>query len=368
MKFGGILILAVMGLLAFSFLWLLKGGVDNLRRGYSSTAWPAVDGVIASAAASVTGANINNRPTTSIHRTTLDIRYNVGAKAYTTEQVTWGQTLGTSDRTDAALLGLRYRVGQTVRLHYNPEKPSEAVVIPGLHATAFLLPGVALALLALVVPGIALGWSSLSGQDSQPHGADSAMVKSVRLVLVVFLIFGAALLVVGFRDLSLALKSESWPSTEGTWVKRITDDSDGPPAAAPKPLPPEARSGVEYIYRYSVNGIERYNNVREFGQGPTGGTAADEEIAARFPRDNPLKVYYDPADSDQSVLAPGITLRLWIIPGIGLVLFLIGTAALVGWNRAAPKKVTGTASARLTVDERPSGNRSPHRSGKKRRK
>lgn len=367
MKSGAVIILLVMGLLAFLFLWLFKLGFENVWRGYSSSSWPVTEGLVVSADPSSSGSNINNRPTTAIHRLTLGIRYHVGGRAYSTEQISWGQTLGTSDPSDAALLGLRYRTGQTVQVRYDPDNPAEAVLIPGLHASAFLLPASALALLALVAPGVAFGWSSLSA-DAVESGAESSglMMWSIRLVLLVFLIFGSGLLVAGFRDVSYAIKSHAWPTTSGEWVQRQREDFDGP--APPGHVPaPEARIGVEYVYRYAVKGTQRFNNMRSFGQGPAGGSRSDEEIAAHFPRGRSLQVYYDPTDPDQSTLVPGISPRVWILPGIGMVLLLIGTLVFARWNKSS-RKHSGAASVPQPGTRGGTAKTSPPRSGKRRGK
>jgi|GEM_PF-3503595 len=132
------------------------------------------------------------------------------------------------------------------------------------------------------------------------------------------------------RPTSHAQRSNSWPRAEGEWMRRVEVDETAQ-AARTTPLPPEARPGVELVYRYRVNDKVHYNNTRGFG--PANETA--EAIFERFPREQVWPVYYDPVNPDVSVLAPGIRPSIWIVPAIGVVFFGIGALAFVPVKRRA---------------------------------
>ncbi len=134
--------------------YLMFQGIRNVLRAGGRKRWPAIVG-------NVVGAETSR--TTSIDRHTQDllvdystktvVRYRVEGRDYTTNQIHFGQTLGSSDPSEAELQRLRYPPGAEVRVSYDPRQPWLAVLKPGVHGEAFWLPSTGLAFL---LPAVAL--------------------------------------------------------------------------------------------------------------------------------------------------------------------------------------------------------------------
>jgi hypothetical protein len=318
MNFAGFAILVLVGSFALVMCWLLALGVRNVWRGLASNGWPATEGVVSKVETTSSTRRDERGRTSTTYGADLTIRYTVNRDEFTTDQITWGQTLGSGDASEAVVLALRYPEGRRVQVRFNPSKPGEAVVKPGLKASAFLLPGSAIVFLLFLIPACFLLWrltfGSVAGTDAAPKNLGGVM----RAILCVPMIFGAGMLAVGVRNLSLGSKSAHWPTVSGVWLK---DSSSSTPAGM---AVIQGHLGLDYVYQYEVSGETHFNNVRWFGQGTATGNNPEPEIAREYPRGGPLTVHYDPRDPDCSVLRPGVQGFAWILPGAGVAFLLFG--------------------------------------------
>lgn len=326
MKFAGGFVVLVLAALSLGCVYLLWLGLCNVWRGIASTGWPTAQGVVSQVEMTRNTTRDKNNQTSTMYGAKLTIRFNAAGDVYTTDQVTWGQTLASGEAADATLIALRYPEGRKVTVHYNPSKPYEAVVRPGLTATAFLLPAAALAFLLFMVPAIPLSWEMVGNAGSSSMEAPR-MTGLIRCVLVLPLMLGVGLLIPGIRNLRLGLASGSWPTVPGQWMKRPAEpDTQAETATnAPPPLP---LRNIEYVYRYTVNGESYFNEIRWFGQGPASANGADAEIELNYPREQPLQVHYNPNDPETAVLSPGVRGFAWILPGAGIGFLIFGLAGL----------------------------------------
>lgn len=333
MTLAGLFTVGLLGLFALGMLWLFGLGLKNVWRGLESRNWPVADAVVARVEmTSSTTRDTDTRRRSTTYHADLGFRYTVGGTEHVTDQVRWGQTLGSGDPAEAVVLALRYPEGRKVTVHYDPAKPSDAVVRPGLTGTAFLLPGAALAFLLFLVPGCFMVWRLFLGAGADTVHPAPNMTPMIRAFLVIPILMGAAMLFHGARNLLLARQSMEWPSGPGSWIRDIpTNEVPGIEAV-------REHRGFDYVYRYQTSEGPGFQCIRWFGQGTASGNDSDSEIAREFPYGQALVVRRHPTDPDVAVLSPGIRPFAWILPGggLGFIVFgLVGILAMGGRSESA---------------------------------
>ncbi|HEV1284793.1 MAG TPA: DUF3592 domain-containing protein, partial [Bryobacteraceae bacterium] len=259
------------------------------------------------------------------------------------------QTLGSSDKSEAALLRLRFPEGKPVTVSYDPSHPATGVMKPGVHAEAFWLPGAGLAFLLPAVLCLLLGPSmirSMNGSDDQAFaksvesaieagrrgevpmdipppsqsGGNAAMAMAAAFVGLVACGLGVLALTAGYQRYWRGSASESWPITQGSVIAASTDTPDDSSDTA---------AYARFVYEYEVAGAKHYNNLRRFAEIEGGSQDEADRIATRYRKGAAVKVSYYPADPDVSVLEPGNTTAALWLPGIGVVLILFSLAVFI---------------------------------------
>jgi len=118
------------------------------------------------------------------------------------------------------------------------------------------------------------------------------------LLLAFVLVFG----VLAWRAWEVKQASVQWPSVEGVMLvsqPRSQHLNSAEPEGAQHDWVSEVR------YRYSVNGVSHTGDrLRAFGRRHMSREEAEQELAL-FPVGAKVKVYFDPAKPDSSVLIPG---------------------------------------------------------------
>lgn len=361
----GILVITPVFLLG-SFL-LIKG-LRNIQMSIASVHWPRAAGMVVSSVTSRTAPTPNTMrrrvgddpdlPDYATFGTNTKIGYTVNGLEYTTDLLHFGQTLGSSDRSDAAMLALRYPKGKEVPVSYNPGSPSVAVMNPGLHSEAFWLVGAGLAFLlpvALLIflwptifggPGkddqafenyvkssiSAMQEASKSGRpvslpDSPPPrsgGSDKIMGVAAGVFAAVFCGLGVLALTVGVQRAWKGYASQSWPIAHGVVVWAIK--GGGPDGADLEDTSDEPGHVARFVYEYEVAGKKHYNNIRRFEEISGGPDADMERIAQRYHKGAKVDVHYFSTDPDVSTVEPGNTSSALIFPGIGVAALLFGLA------------------------------------------
>jgi hypothetical protein len=257
------------------------------------------------------------------------IQYSVNGQQYSTDVLHFGQTLGSSDKSDAALKKLRYPVGKPV-VSYNPSDPSIAVMKPGLHAEAFWLPGAALAFLLpavlclIMAPAMMRAFSTpvqsldveafRRGENPPPpqQGGNPGMAIAATVFGAIACGLGILALTAGMQRYWRGSASETWPTTPGTIIVSGADEpNDTSDSAASSRL----------VYKYEVAGTKHFNNLRRF--------AEVEDGSVHYQKNAVVKVSYFPTDPDVAVLEPGNTTDALWLPGIGIVLILFSLAIFI---------------------------------------
>jgi hypothetical protein len=346
--------LAVAGLLILCGLYLFFKGARNVARALASTKWPVAEGVVVSSETTRTvGPTYRRQPASVTFSTRTVIRYDVAGKEYTTDVLHFGQTLGSSDKSEAALQKVRYPEGKGVRVSYDPSAPGIGVMKPGLHPEAFWLLGAGLALLIPVAACLSIGPGLLRDtaardqafQDSvekaidegrrgrvtdtpiPPVGGDKTMAAVAAIGGAVFCGLGILALTAGLQRMWHGNASLSWPTTSGVVIvasKGNGADDDGVNDST------DSAWYARFVYQYRVAGLDHFNNLRRFAQIEGGGGPEEvNRIAARYRKGATVKVSYFPTDPDVAVLEPGNTSAALWMPGIGVVLILFSAAVFI---------------------------------------
>ena len=316
------LVLAFGGYIAFL-------GVRNVVRASESRRWPATEGIVVGAD---TTRSVDTDRKTRIRHVTYStktvVQYRVGAQDYATNVIHFGQTLGSSDPSEAELQRLRYPPGAKVRVLYDPVRPWLAVLRPGIHADAFWLPAAGLAFLlpgvmaALMLPD----WFRMTaGRDSFGH-RDLAPAAVVAIMGFIFTALGVAGFGAGLARIWNGHASQRWPTTLGEviFAKVTTSDSQEEDTGETN-----TTFSPSFVYRFEVDGAPHFNNLRRFGRVEGQGEDWARDIAARYPVGTHLQVAYLPTDPDIAVLEPGNDSEALWLPGVGLVALLFGLAAII---------------------------------------
>lgn len=142
--FFGLLFAVVGYFVAFHFG---KPILDNAR---ASTTWPSVEGIIEQSSVSTTHRSGKNKKT--MYAAEITYRYTVEAQEYHCSTVAFGGNGSSSSSQAAYALTKRYPVGQAVPVYYEPQKPENAVLEPGVTWASYAVYGIGLVF--LVVGGL----------------------------------------------------------------------------------------------------------------------------------------------------------------------------------------------------------------------
>jgi len=337
----------MIGLVVLFGLYLFLKGARNVQLAVVSTRWPTTSGrAVSSQTTRDASPDTRTSPSTVTFDTRTVIHYAVNGRDYTTDILHFGQTLGSGDKSEAALQRLRYPAGKDVTVSYNPASPSTAVMKPGLHAEAFWLPGAGLAFLlpaALCMFMLPAMLRSSTADDQafanyvhaaietgRPNSPPPPRQSGDSIMAVGGTVFGAILCGLGMLLLTSGLQrawrgsaSTSWPTTHGVVLSAGADEPDDTTDAAYR---------ARLIYQYQVAGMTHFNNLRTFAQ---------VEGGATYHRGAGVKVSYFPSDPDVAVLEPGNTSDALWLPGIGVFLLLASLAIFIWLVPALSKPVGG---------------------------
>jgi hypothetical protein len=144
----------------FFFLLTLGGGIglvlysqSSKKKAGASLQWPATPGTITVSDVRRSSSTDDDGHTTFSYYPHVEYTYSVGGQALTSKQVAFGGTQGFSDPNKASTLLAKYPVNTSVRVFYNPQKPSEAVLEQraGSGAKAALIIGIILIVISVMI-------------------------------------------------------------------------------------------------------------------------------------------------------------------------------------------------------------------------
>jgi len=295
-----------LGLVLALGLYLLVIGARNVYRASASTGWPRTEGVVA------------DNPEATI------VFYHAAGER-STDQLRFGQTFSTTDPSEDELRRVRYPAGARVTVSYDPARPWIACVKPGLHGDVFWLPGAGLAfILPIVMCGLVFS-DVLRGQPAG-LGNDKGMAAAAGVFAGMACALGLIGVASGGARLWRGYSSRSWPVAEG---EVIYSQVAGTTTHDEETRRTTTTWAPRFVYRYQVNGVTHYNNLRRFGRIEGAGEDWAAEIAERYPLGRKVAVRYLAGDPDVAALEPGNASEgLWL-PGVSLVVLLFGVAVYV---------------------------------------
>ena len=298
-------------------LFLLAKGLENVGNAWSSTSWPTTKGRVVRSAVEAESSKSG-----TMYLSQIAIEYGVHGQTFTTTTLHYGQVLGSGDESEIILQRLRFQEGREVEVSYDPAKPNEAVVHPGMHLDLLWLPGAGL---GFFLPGVmfpVLYWSS---QSNNSRG----MRLGIGMFAVIFMLVGTPMLIAGSYRLWNAQNSATWPTTEGEIIHSNRSSSESETRDEDGEIVRTETFSANLIYRYVVNGQRLYNNVRRFGQLAGADEDWAQEIVDRYSISKKVRVFYRVDNPSTSVLEPGISDEAWYLPGAGAAFFLFGLAVLL---------------------------------------
>ena len=111
------------------------GGYKMVKTGKASLEWPmALGSVTVSEIRRSTSSNRNG----DSYNFRVEYEYEVEDQPYTGTTYSYKITTNSANRRDAEALVKEHTVGSTVNVYFNPSKPSECVLVPGLNTSSYL--------------------------------------------------------------------------------------------------------------------------------------------------------------------------------------------------------------------------------------
>ncbi len=127
------IVLVLLGIVTIFFTY------DGIAKDIQSSNWPTTEGEILSS--TITEERTHGRDTMNKYTYGVDItyKYTVDNQSYTSDKISFGMDgVSTSDQNYAQDLVDKYTEGKKVTVYYNPDKPSEALLEPGLNLLSTL--------------------------------------------------------------------------------------------------------------------------------------------------------------------------------------------------------------------------------------
>ncbi|MGA3189117.1 MAG: DUF3592 domain-containing protein [Bryobacteraceae bacterium] len=346
----------VMGAVALSGLYLFIKGIHRIYLATESAKWPTTAGTVVGSETTRTVSDEGDRSESVSFSTNTLIRYEVNGQEYFTDVLYFGQTVGSSDKSEAALQRLQFPANKPVTISYNPANPATGVLKPGLHAEAFWLPGAALAFLLpailclMIAPKMMRSGSTPPNTPSFADSVHNAMEAARRgeappdapiappaqagdIVMPMAAAFmgavacglGILALTSGFQRIWHGSASQGWPTTQGTVIfanKGGGDNGEDKPDDST-----DSASAARFVYQYEVAGTRHFSNLRRFAA--IEGGSEIEQVASKYRQGAAVKVSYFPADPDVAVLEPGNAPDALWLPAIGAVLLFFSLAIFI---------------------------------------
>ena len=143
-------------------------------------------------------------------------------------------------------------------------------------------------------------------------------------ILLAFLGLGGYLVQRGVQSLDTALKSTTWPTTQGivtrSTVREFASDVRENGRVVPNRKSRTYSPDIEY--RYTVGGLELTGTRISIEDASIGTRASSQTLVDEYPVGRAVTVSYEPVQPSNSVLEPGNWLGTyrWFLPGAALVL------------------------------------------------
>ncbi len=142
----------------------------------------------------------------------------------------------------------------------------------------------------------------------------------LRIFLMIFLCVGLGLIIFGVLSIKTAKDSETWPSVQGVILDSRIAINHGDDSTT---------YGADVSYRYAVEGHKYKGDKVTVSEMSTSSQTRASKIVQRYPIGKKVPVYYNPKESEDSVLETGLSDGSWLLPGIGLLFFIVPLIILI---------------------------------------
>ena len=139
--------------------------VTRRRKAQAGQSWPVVPGVVVSAEVHETVHSSDEGADTYSYDPKIVYTYQVVGTAYQSHKYSFGAS--NYNRNAVAQIVARYTPGMAVSVHYNPEKPNEAVLVSEASGTKlFLIIGIVLAVIGVMIACAGIAVLVLAGMGT----------------------------------------------------------------------------------------------------------------------------------------------------------------------------------------------------------
>lgn len=146
---------------------------------------------------------------------------------------------------------------------------------------------------------------------------------------LVFMVAGGFIFPIGYQELKNAQDSLDWPTTYGviilSEVKEIKDEGS-------------TTFSANVRYKYSIGEKPYSSDQVSFGQYSSSDSEYAWSIIHRYSTGQKVKVYFNPADPNKSVLEPGVSWVSYMPLGISTAVFAFGAIEAIFFGIVAPKQ------------------------------
>ena len=154
-----------------------------------------------------------------------------------------------------------------------------------------------------------------------------------RYLLLLFFSIAAIFYAQGFMVLYKAYCSTKWPAAQGVVISSTVTYH-----------PAHGKSGPYYspdvTYRYTVGKTTYLGDIISYASINNSSQSDMGTIAGRYPVGQQVKVFYDPAGPQESVLESGITFNSWTKVLGASIFLLMGLSVMLFYKLKTKKNIT----------------------------
>ena len=282
--------------------------------------WPVVEGEVVASEVSLAATHRSADDTDA--KPDIRYRYEVLGTSYEGHRIRFGSPSHVT-RLQAEELTGKYPKGAKVRVFYDPKRPSQSVLEPADASGTAALAALFIVMCAVTAVLVA---HSLAGKVLTTKAGVPLFAFLLPFAL---LCFGAVALASYWKLRQERMASRSWPTTPGRITRSgVTVEITRRENDRGREVE-EERFRVTIDYSYAVGGRSFHSTHWNWGWTalyPDRSSA--EAIAAQYPVNSDVTVFYDPTRPETAVLDPtnksGVAAPLWV----GLFLIAIGALFL----------------------------------------
>lgn len=164
---------------------------------------------------------------------------------------------------------------------------------------------------------------------------------ALRLISLVFLLFGGLFLYAGVRNILFGDASKNWPTVPGKIISSTVASRQGRERTSKHRDKEVTNYYAEVRYEYTVNGKTRTSNAIAYGGYSLSKDPSQVQVIVdKYPVGSPVTAYYSPSHPSMAVLEPGIRDHGFFPLLFGAFFFGMGSLAFIFPRRRSNNGVT----------------------------